>query len=73
MAKKDEAAEVATVEPQATELQFDGETIVKSKKYRQYADLLCIELDEDKLYTESEIDKIIETALARPVVTVINE
>lgn len=73
MTKKDEAAEVAAVETQATELQFNGETIVKSKKYRQYADLLCIELDEDKLYTESEIDRIIETALARPVVTVFNE
>nr|DAL98085.1 MAG TPA: hypothetical protein [Caudoviricetes sp.] len=52
---------------------FDGETIVKSKRWRQYADLLCIELEEDKLYTATEVDAIIETALMRPVEKVINE
>lgn len=51
---------------------FDAITIVKSEKYKQFRDLLCIELDEDKLYSHDEIKNIIEKALARPVQKEIN-
>lgn len=56
----------------ANEARFDGVTIVKSQKYRRYADLLCCELDEGKTYTEKEVDEIIQKALARPVQKVVN-
>lgn len=56
----------------ANEARFDGVTIVKAKKYRRYADLLCCELDEGKTYTEQEVDEIIQKALARPVQKVVN-
>ena len=61
--------ETITMAPEAT---FDAVTIVKSKKYRRYADLLCCELEEGKQYTHADIDKIIQGALSRPVVRTVN-
>ena len=51
---------------------LDAIAIVKSKKYRRYADLLCTVLDEDKVYTHTEIKKIIEATLAHQVKQDIN-
>lgn len=56
----------------ASEAKFDAVTIVKSKKYRRYADLLCGELEEGRQYTHADIDKIIQGALSRPVVRTVN-
>lgn len=56
----------------APEAKFDAVTIVKSKKYRRYADLLCCELEEGKQYTHADIDRIIQGALPRPVVRTVN-
>ena len=61
--------ETMTTAPEAT---FDAVTIVKSKKYRRYADLLCCELEEGRQYTHADIDKIIQGALSRPVVRTVN-
>lgn len=61
--------EIMTTAPEAT---FDAVTIVKSKKYRRYADLLCCELEEGQQYTHADIDKIIQGALTRPVVRAVN-
>ncbi|MDN0047563.1 hypothetical protein QVN49_11170 [Megasphaera hexanoica] len=61
-----------TMATTAAEAQFDAVTIVKSKKYRRYADLLCGELEEGRQYTHADIDKIIQGALSRPVVRVVN-
>ncbi|WP_301860983.1 hypothetical protein [uncultured Megasphaera sp.] len=55
-----------------TAAKFDAVAVVKSKKYRRYADLLCCELDEHTQYTYAEIDTIIHGALARPVVRTVN-
>ena len=55
-----------------SEAKFDAVTIVKSKKYRRYADLLCCELEEGKQYTHADIDRIIQGALSRPVVRIVN-
>ena len=30
---------------------FDGHSIIKSKKYKRYADLLCVELEEGVMYS----------------------
>lgn len=46
---------------------FDAVTLVKSERYRPWRDLLCAELEEGKLYSHDEIEKIIKTALAKPV------
>lgn len=61
--------ETMTTAPEAT---FDAVTIVKSKKYRRYADLLCGELEEGRQYTHADIDKIIQGALTRPVIRTVN-
>ena len=61
--------ETMTTAPEAT---YNAVTIVKSKKYRRYADLLCCELEEGQQYTHADIDKIIQGALSRPVVRTVN-
>lgn len=60
------ADEKETVEV-TTEQQFDAYAIIASDKYRRYRDLLTCLLDEDVMYTESDIDKILNQALNTPV------
>lgn len=60
------ADEKETVEL-TTEQQFDAYTIIASDKYRRYCDLLTCLLNEDEMYTESDIDKILNQALQTPV------
>ena len=60
------ADEKQTVEV-TTEQQFDACAIIASDKYRRYRDLLTCLLDEDVMYTESDIDKILNQALTTPV------
>lgn len=52
---------------------FDGRSIIRSKKYKRYADLLCVELEEGVMYSHDDVEAIIQKALARLVVKVINE
>lgn len=61
MADEKQAVEVTT------EQQFDAYTIIASDKYRRYRDLLTCLLNEDEMYTESGIDKILNQALNTPV------
>lgn len=44
-------------EQTASEERFDGVTIVKSAKYKRYADILTHLLNEGGQYTHSQIDK----------------
>lgn len=60
------ADEKQTVEV-TTEQQFDAYAIIASDKYRRYRDLLTCLLNEDEMYTESDIDKILNQALNMPV------
>lgn len=61
-------AEIETVEtPVMAEQQFDAYTIVASDKYRRYRDLLTCRLDENVMYTHSDIDRILNQALKTPV------
>ena len=60
------ADEKETVEV-TTEQQFDSYAIIASDKYRRYRDLLTCLLNEDEMYTESDIDKILNQALQTPV------
>ena len=60
------ADEKETVEL-TTEQQFDAYAIIASDKYRRYRDLLTCLLDEDVMYTESDIDRILNQALKTPV------
>lgn len=61
MADEKQAVEVTT------EQQFDAYAIIASDKYRRYRDLLTCLLNEDEMYTESGIDKILNQALTTPV------
>ena len=60
------ADEKETVEV-TTEQQFDAYAIIASDKYRRYRDLLTCLLNEDEMYMESAIDKILNQALKTPV------
>jgi hypothetical protein len=60
------ADEKETVEV-TTEQQFDAYAIIASDKYRRYRDLLTCLLDEDVMYTVSDIDRILNQALKTPV------
>ena len=61
MADEKEAVEVTA------EQQFDAYAIIASDKYRRYRDLLTCLLNEDEMYTESDIDKVLNQALTTPV------
>lgn len=61
MANEKQAVEVTA------EQQFDAYAIIASDKYRRYRDLLTCLLNEDEMYTESDIDKILNQALTTPV------
>ena len=52
---------------------FDGETIVKSERYKEYANLLDSVLEPDKEYSFDEIDKLLKKTLATPVKVEVNE
>lgn len=54
------------------EERFDGVTIVKSVKYKRYADILTHLLDEGELYTHSQIDELLKKTLKQPVKQDIN-
>lgn len=60
------ADEKETVEV-TTEQQFDAYAIIASDKYRRYRDLLTCLLNEDEMYTEGDIDRILNQALQTPV------
>lgn len=51
---------------------FDGVTIVKSAKYKRYADILTHLLNEGEQYTHSQIDELLKDALNQPVKQDIN-
>lgn len=59
-------------EQAASEERFDGVTIVKSAKYKRYADILTYLLSEGEQYTHSQIDKLLKDALNQPVKQDIN-
>lgn len=72
--KKDEAtAEIVeattdTVESTANNVErFDALTIIQSDKYRRYADLLRLFLNDDEVYSHDEIESILNRALNTPV------
>lgn len=54
------------------EERFDGVTIVKSTKYKRYADILTHLLNEGEQYTHSQIDELLKDALNQPVKQDIN-
>lgn len=60
-------------DPEEVIERFDGITIVKSKKYKRYADILCLLLDEGKLYSHAEIDALIAKTMKQKVQHVVNE
>ena len=59
-------------EQTASEELIDGVTIVKSAKYKRYADILTHLLNEGGQYTHSQIDKLLKDALNQPVKQDIN-
>lgn len=64
---------MATEKEDANVNRFDGETIVKSERYKEYANLLDTILEPDKEYSYEEIDKLIKKSLANPVKVEVNE
>lgn len=64
---------MATKKEDANINRFDGETIVKSERYKEYANLLDSILEPDKEYSFDEIDKLLKKTLATPVKVELNE
>lgn len=54
------------------EEKFDGQTIIKSVKYKRYADILIHLLNDGELYTHSQVDEILKNTLKQPVKRDIN-
>ena len=50
-----------------TELAYSKNTLIKSEKYAGYADVLMVLLDEDVLYTKSEVERTLKNYLNRPI------
>lgn len=50
-----------------TEPKFSKRQLVKSQKYLNFHDLLNVLLDDDKLYTTAEVDKLKDDFLKKKV------
>ena len=46
---------------------YSKNTLIKSEKYAGYADVLMVLLDDDVLYTKSEVDKALKSYLNKPI------
>lgn len=56
-----------------TEKKMDAQTILASKKYTPHVNLLWAILDDGVMYTESQVDQMIQEAQAHVVIKDINE
>ena len=50
-----------------TEPAYSKNALLKSEKYAGYADVLTAVLDDDALYTKSEVDKALKSYLNKPI------
>ena len=50
-----------------TEPAYSKNVLIKSEKYAGYADVLTAVLDDDALYTKSEVDKALKSYLNKPI------
>lgn len=66
--EKTEAAATVT-----NEKKMDAQTILASKKYAPHMNLLWAILDDGVMYTESQVDQMIQEAQAHVVTKDINE
>jgi hypothetical protein len=66
--EKTEAAATVT-----NEKKMDAQTILASKKYAPHVNLLWAILDDGVMYTESQVDQMIQEAQAHVVTKDINE
>ena len=46
---------------------YSKNALLKSEKYAGYADVLSAVLDDDALYTKSEVDKALKSYLNKPI------
>lgn len=46
---------------------YSKSALLKSEKYAGYADVLTAVLDDDALYTKSEVDKALKSYLNKPI------
>ena len=46
---------------------YSKNALLKSEKYAGYADVLTAVLDDDALYTKSEVDKALKSYLNKPI------
>ncbi len=68
VAENVEAPAAENVEAPAADIErFDALTIIQSDKYKRYADLLSLFLNDDELYSHDEIESILNRALNTPV------
>ena len=49
------------------ELAYSKNALLKSEKYAGYADVLMVLLDDDVLYTKSEVERTLKNYLNKPV------
>ena len=50
-----------------TEPAYSKNALLKSEKYAGYADVLTAVLDDDALYTKSEVEKVLKSYLNKPI------
>ena len=46
---------------------YSKNALLKSEKYAGYADVLMVLLDDDVLYTKSEVERTLKSYLNRPI------
>lgn len=57
-----------TAESKAAEAVYSKEQVLKSKTYSHFRDVYSITLTDDAMYTKTDLDKIRDDFLGRPVV-----
>ena len=50
-----------------TEPAYSKNALLKSEKYAGYADVLMVLLDDDALYTKSEVERALKNYLNKPI------
>ena len=50
-----------------TEQAYSKNALLKSEKYAGYADVLMVLLDDDVLYTKSEVERALKNYLNKPI------
>lgn len=61
------------MEKTTKEMEYSKKSLLNSEKYAGYRDALMVLLEDDVMYTKSEVEQILKKFLNKPVNEVVNK